>query len=43
MSPKLLAQVKKIRADYDAGLYDVREMIRCINTLVFHIQSGGRA
>lgn len=43
MSPKLKAQVDKIRADYDAGLYDAREMIRCINALVFHIQFRGRA
>lgn len=43
MSPKLLAQVNKIRADYDSGLYDVREMIRCINALMFHIQFRGRA
>lgn len=40
MSPKLRAQVKKIRADYADGLYDVQEMIRCINALVFTIQVG---
>lgn len=43
MSPKLLAQVNKIRADYAAGLHDAREMIRCINALMFHIQFRGRS
>ncbi len=40
MSPKLRAQVEKIRRDYAAGVYDAQEMIRCINALVFTIQVG---